>query len=257
MIALVIADWRGTRRSCPDIWSLLGRACRADNAINRLYRAGLGLVRPHAVQWPAIPRARRHRSRKPPRAGQHDAGPVHHLAQQPRLRRTPMPHRRPGCSLARHWLAARAHTRQEARRSSPERTAPAIGGSRSVRTGGARQPGLLCTPRGSPVRTDHTSHSSPATCRSAVGPRCPARCHIDSSLLLISFPGSAALWQSGTAARSRAGPRGIGRRRAWRRGAPAADSAGSGAGRTTRAPSASPPPPIQSGRLPCQIRAWP
>ncbi len=44
----------------------------------------------------------RHRPRQPPRASQHDP-PLHHLAQQPRLRRTTPPHHRPGKrSLMRH-----------------------------------------------------------------------------------------------------------------------------------------------------------
>jgi transposase len=55
-----------------------------------------------AVHGPAVLRARRHRPRHPQGAGQHDP-PVHHLAQQPRLRRTPTPYRRPGKrSLMRH-----------------------------------------------------------------------------------------------------------------------------------------------------------
>jgi transposase len=43
----------------------------------------------------ALLRTRRHRPRQPQEAGQHDP-PVHHLAQQPRLRRTTPPGRRPG-----------------------------------------------------------------------------------------------------------------------------------------------------------------
>jgi hypothetical protein len=72
----------------------------------------------------------------------------------------PTPHRQRGRSLVRHRLAARAHARQEARTSSPERTAPAIAGSRNARRDKARPPGLLGTPRRPRVRTDHTSHSS-------------------------------------------------------------------------------------------------
>jgi hypothetical protein len=54
------------------------------------------------VNRTAVLRPRRHRPRKPPRAGQHDP-PLHHLAQQPRLRRTATAHRRPGKrSLMRH-----------------------------------------------------------------------------------------------------------------------------------------------------------
>ena len=50
----------------------------------------------------ALLRARRHRPRHPQGAGQHDP-PVHHLAQQPRLRRTTPPDCRPGKrSLMRH-----------------------------------------------------------------------------------------------------------------------------------------------------------
>jgi hypothetical protein len=100
-----------------------------------------------------------------------DSSAFMHLAQRPRQRRTATPHPRPGRSLVPHRLAERPHARQEARRSSPEPTAPATAGPRSARTGKARQPRLPCTPRRPPVRTDHTSHSSRTTC----GPRCPAR----------------------------------------------------------------------------------
>jgi transposase len=46
--------------------------------------------KPHrgAVHGPSVLRSRWHRPRQPPRAGQHDP-PLYHLAQQPRLRRTP------------------------------------------------------------------------------------------------------------------------------------------------------------------------
>ena len=47
------------------------------------------------VHGAALLRARRHRPRHPPGIGQHDR-PVHHLAQQPRLRRTAPPHHRRG-----------------------------------------------------------------------------------------------------------------------------------------------------------------
>ena len=54
------------------------------------------------VNRPALLRARRHRPSQPSRTGQHDP-PVHHLAQQPRLRRTTPPGRHPGKrSLRRH-----------------------------------------------------------------------------------------------------------------------------------------------------------
>jgi hypothetical protein len=86
------------------------------------------------------------------------------------------PHPRPGRNLVRRWLAARPHEYQEAKRSSPERTAPAIAGLRNVRTGKARQSALPCTPRRSQARTDHTSLSSPAPCRSAAG-QVPAPLH--------------------------------------------------------------------------------
>ena len=45
----------------------------------------------------ALLRARRHRPRQPPRAGQHDP-PLHHLAQQPRLRPAAPPGRRPAAA---------------------------------------------------------------------------------------------------------------------------------------------------------------
>ena len=70
----------------------------------RLHADEFVLVKPHRspVHGPAVLRARRHRPRQPQRAGQHDP-PVHHLAQQPRLRRAAPPHRRPGKhSLMRH-----------------------------------------------------------------------------------------------------------------------------------------------------------
>ncbi|MGH3403177.1 MAG: helix-turn-helix domain-containing protein [Streptosporangiaceae bacterium] len=54
------------------------------------------------VHGPAVLRAGRHRPRHPPGAGQHDP-PVHHLAQQPRLRRAAPPDRQAGKrSLMRH-----------------------------------------------------------------------------------------------------------------------------------------------------------
>ena len=71
---------------------------------DRLYPDELVLVKPHRgpVHSPALLRPRRHRPRHPPRAGQHDP-PVHHLAQQPRLRPTATPGRHPGKrSLMRH-----------------------------------------------------------------------------------------------------------------------------------------------------------
>ena len=72
---------------------------------DRLYADQFIVVEPHrgAVHGFALLRARRHRPRQPQGAGQHDP-PVHHLAQQPRLRRTAPPHRRPGKrSLMRHY----------------------------------------------------------------------------------------------------------------------------------------------------------
>jgi hypothetical protein len=97
----------------------------------------------------------------------------------------------PGRRLTRHWPAVPGHARQAARRSSPERTAPAIASSRNVRTGKARQPGLpglLGTPRRPRARTDHTSHSSPATCRSVAGSRPPQLHHIDCSPRQSALP---------------------------------------------------------------------
>jgi len=94
-----------------------------------------------------------------------------HLARPPRLWRTPTPYPRPGRSLdKRYWLAARAHARLQARRSSPERTAPAIADSRTDCIGTARLSGLPGTPRRSRARTDRTSRSSPVTCQSAARP---------------------------------------------------------------------------------------
>jgi hypothetical protein len=64
---------------------------------DRLHAHEFILVKPHrgAVHRAAVLRARRHRPRHPPGAGQHDP-PLHHLAQQPRLRRTAPPGHRPG-----------------------------------------------------------------------------------------------------------------------------------------------------------------
>ena len=62
---------------------------------DRLHADEFVLVKPHrgAVHGLAVLRAGRHRPRQPQGPGQHDP-PVHHLAQQPRLRRTAPPHRR-------------------------------------------------------------------------------------------------------------------------------------------------------------------
>jgi hypothetical protein len=101
----------------------------------------------------------------------------------------------PDGRLRRHWPAVPGHARQAARRSSPERTAPAIASSRNARTGKARQPGLPGlpgTPRRPRARTDHTSHSSPATCRSVAGSRPPQLHHIDCSPRQSGLPASAA-----------------------------------------------------------------
>jgi transposase len=71
---------------------------------DRLHANEFVLVKPHrgAVHGVAVLHAGRHRPCQPQRAGQHDP-PVHHLAQQPRLRRTTSPHRRAGKrSLMRH-----------------------------------------------------------------------------------------------------------------------------------------------------------
>ncbi len=69
-----------------------GEQCR-----DRLHADQFVLVKPHrgAVHGVAVLHARRHRPCQPQGAGQHDP-PVHHLAQQPRLRRTAPPHRRQG-----------------------------------------------------------------------------------------------------------------------------------------------------------------
>ena len=71
---------------------------------DRLHADEFVLVKPHrgTVHRVAVLRARRHRPRQPQGTGQHDP-PVHHLAQQPRLRRTTPPHRQQGKrSLMRH-----------------------------------------------------------------------------------------------------------------------------------------------------------
>jgi hypothetical protein len=189
LIAPAIPDWRGVRRSCPDLWLLAGedvshhvpcvlgcwplvmaarRAARAGRRQDRFVPGGLILVRPHPGQRPCD--ASRSTAPITPAAGnrQHDP-PARHPARRPRMRRTAMPHGRLGRSLVRRWLAARAHACQEARRSSPERTSPANAGSRSARTGTARHPDPPGTPRRSRARTDHTSHTSarrlPVRCR--------------------------------------------------------------------------------------------
>jgi hypothetical protein len=128
---------------------------------------------------------------------------------------TPLPG--PGRRLTRHWPAVPRHARQAARRSSPERTAPAIASSRNVRTSKARQPGLPGlpgTPRRPRARTDHTSHSSPATCRSVAGSRPPQLHHIDCHHVnLLSRLGRSR--PPGTTARLRAGLRRRSHHRAW------------------------------------------
>ena len=93
LIAHVIGDGRGTRRSCPGYLVTCWRGVNHHVAgrpggqrHDRPYPGGLSWSTRIPVQRPAIPRARRHRSRQPPRAGQH-LPPVHHRAQQPRLRR--------------------------------------------------------------------------------------------------------------------------------------------------------------------------
>jgi transposase len=71
---------------------------------DRLHPDEFILVKPRrgAVHSAAVLRPRRHRPRHPSRTGQHDP-PLHHLAQQPRLRRTTPQHHRPGKrSLMRH-----------------------------------------------------------------------------------------------------------------------------------------------------------
>ena len=70
-------------------------------------RAQMVLLSAQGMEVPAIAKVAftsedRVRPREPQGAGQHDP-PVHHLAQQPCLRRTTPPHRRPGKrSLMRH-----------------------------------------------------------------------------------------------------------------------------------------------------------
>jgi hypothetical protein len=163
----------------------------------------------------------------------------------------------PGRRLTRHWPAVPGHARQAARRSSPERTAPAIASSRNVRTGKARQPGLPGlpgTPRRPRARTDHTSHSSPATCRPAAG----SRPRSDTILIAhhvtpLSRPGPSRGHRApppGPELACGAGPVIA----PGRRNAPAANSAGPRTGRTTRVPS---PCPLTDTERPlsCQIQA--
>jgi hypothetical protein len=86
---------------------------------DRLHADEFFMVKPHrgAIHGVAVFHARRDRSCQSPRAGQHDP-PVHHLAQQPRLRPAAPPHRRPGeRSLTQRPVrsrAAAAHTRAPA-----------------------------------------------------------------------------------------------------------------------------------------------
>ena len=128
---------------------------------------------------------------------------------QPRSAPTPTPPPGPGRHLTQHWPAVPRHARQAARRSSPERTAPAIAGSRNARTGKARQPGspgLPGTPRRPRARTDHMSHSSPTTCRPLPGPG-PPTTHTDYSPRQPGFPARPFARPPGTTARPRAGLR--------------------------------------------------
>jgi hypothetical protein len=195
------------------------------------------------VQRPAIPRARRHRSPSRHGRGSMIRRPVI-WRPQPRSAPTATPPAGLGRRLTRHWPEVRGHARPAARRSSPERTAPAIASSRNVRTGKARRPGLpgqLGTPRRPRARTDHTSHSSPATCRSVAGSRFPQLHHIDCS------PRQSAS-RLGRSCGHQAPPPGPGLvcgagryHRTGRHSAPATDSASSRAGRTTRVASACPP----------------
>ena len=101
--------------------SRVGDLGRGEQRRDRLHADEFVLVKPHRgpVHRPALLRARRHRPRQPQGAGQHDP-PVHHLAQQPRLRRTAPPHRRQGKrSLMRH-------------QGSPERILPGNGRPRAT-----------------------------------------------------------------------------------------------------------------------------
>jgi hypothetical protein len=181
---------------------------------------------------------------------------------QPRSAPTATPPPGPGRRVRRltqHWPAVRGHARQAAKRSSPERTAPAIAGSRNARTGKARQPGcpgLPGTPRRPRAHTDHMSHSSPTACRPLPGPG-PPTTHIDYSPRQSGFPAGrscgrrthrpAQSWPAAPVAIIAPGPH----------SALAADSADSRARHTTRVPSACPSPLIQSLRSPARYRPGP
>src|SRR5579871_2867765 len=88
-----------------------------------------------------------------------------------RVIESPTLHSRRGRNLARYRLAVRSRVGQEARKSTPERSAPAIAGVRSVRRNTARRSGLPDTPRRPRARTDHTFPSFSITCLYEARPR--------------------------------------------------------------------------------------
>jgi hypothetical protein len=221
---------------------------------------GFSWVQDIPVQRPAIPRARRDRSRYPSRHGR--GSTIRRLIiwrPQPRSAPTATPPPGPGRRLTRRWPAVRGHARQAARRSSSERTAPAIASSRNVRTGKARRPGLpalLGTPadRG-PTPITRLIHLPP--------PVVPLQDPDSRSYTILIAHHVNLLSRLGRSCGHQAPPPGpelicgAGRyHRTGRRSAPATDSAGSRAGRTTQVPSAC-PPPIQSGRPPARYRPGP
>jgi hypothetical protein len=146
-----------------------GAGCAAGRQMmprSRIPGMGLVLVAPHPSPAPAST-SRWTAPITLTRAGQHDR-PVRHLMPAATPAPAATPHPGPGRRVMRHWPAVRVHACQAARRSSPEQIAPASAGSRIARTGKARQPGRPGILRRLRARTDYTSHSSSATCLSAV-----------------------------------------------------------------------------------------
>ena len=223
LLAHVIGDGRGTRRSCPGYLVTCWRGVNHHVAgrpggqrHDRPYPGGLSWSTRIPVQRPAIPRARRHRSGQPPGAGQHDR-PVHHLAQ------------RHGCGGRLRRIAERAvaccgaglrRERVHARR--PE--GPALGGQRrplparalSAQVQLARPVDPVCRAgRGSAPITGliHLRPPSGPPPGPGARPAVPYGLLVDCSRRSVCCPGPAASQPSGATARSGAGSRGAGRGR--------------------------------------------